>query len=37
MIIAPEKVIGSSPVWRNLINAAQVASGFAIAARVATD
>lgn len=37
MIIAPEKVIGSSPVWRNLINAAQVASGFAIAAKVVTD
>jgi len=36
MIIVPQKVVGGSPTWRNLINAAQVISGMAITARVAT-
>ncbi len=35
-IVVPEKIVGGSVAWRNLLNIAQVTAGLAIAARVAT-
>jgi hypothetical protein len=36
MVIAPERIGSGSAAWRSLISAAQVISGMAITARVAT-
>ena len=36
VIVVPNKFIGGSSTWRNLLNTAQVVSSLAIAARVAT-
>jgi polysaccharide biosynthesis/export protein len=36
MLISPEKIMGGSTAWRNLVGMAQVLSGLAITARVAT-
>jgi protein involved in polysaccharide export with SLBB domain len=35
-ILVPEKIVGGSAAWRNLMSTAQIVSGLAIAARVAT-
>lgn len=35
-IVLPEKILSDNPVWRNLLNTAQITSSLAIAAKVAT-
>jgi hypothetical protein len=36
VIVVPQKIIGASLFWRNLLSGAQVASSIAVAAAVAT-
>jgi protein involved in polysaccharide export with SLBB domain len=36
VVVVPEKIVGGTSVWRNLLNTAQLTSSLAIAARVAT-
>ena len=35
MIVVPQKIIGASQVWRNLLSTAQIAASIAITAAVA--
>lgn len=35
-LVVPEKIVGTSTVWKNLISTAQITSSLAVAARIAT-
>jgi hypothetical protein len=35
-IVVPEKIVGGSPLWRNLLGIAQLASSTAVTAAVVT-
>jgi protein involved in polysaccharide export with SLBB domain len=35
-LVIPEKIVGGSPIWKNLLSTAQLASSLAVAARIAT-